>query len=112
LDRKRRNSSLEGAIEVIVSTWHILDPDVTSFTPDPWAGIGIFYLAIKFQTCNRCRVANWLTVIQQPIPEFNKHTVKEYILNVSEHEFSEFMSTVLFNLGVAKLSKVGNSQVF
>ena len=55
----------------------MLDPDVMSFRHDPLVGIGIFYLAIKFQMLNRSRVVKWLTVIQQPILEFNKYTVKE-----------------------------------
>jgi len=37
-------------------------------------------------------------VIQQPIPETNKYTVKEYIPIISEHESTNFLSPVLFNL--------------
>jgi hypothetical protein len=92
------NSSLEGVSEVILFTVHILDPDVMSFRHDPLVGIGIFYLAIKFQMHNRSRVVKWLKVIQQPIREFSKYDVKEYILIVSEHESTNFMSPVLFNL--------------
>jgi len=89
---------LEGVIEVILFTLRILDPDVMSFRHDPLVGIGIFYLAIKSQTLNRSRVVKWLTVIQQPILEFKKYTVKEYILIVSEHQSTNFVSPVLFNL--------------
>jgi len=77
---------LNGVIEVILLTLRILDPDVMSFRDDPLVGIGRFCLAIKSQTLNRSRVVKWLTVIQQPILELNKYTVKEYILIVSEHE--------------------------
>ena len=89
---------MEGVIEVILFTLRILDPDVMSFRHDPLVGMGIFYLAIKSQTLNRSRVVKWLTVIQQPILELNKYTVKEYILIVSEHESTNFVSPVLFNL--------------
>jgi hypothetical protein len=91
---------LEGVIEVILFTLHILDPDVMRFRDDPLVGIAIFYLGIKSQTLNRSRVMKWLTVIQQPIPEFNKYTVKEYIQIVSEHESTNFVSPVLFNFRV------------
>jgi hypothetical protein len=90
--------SLEGVIEVILFTLRILDPDVMSFRHDPLVGIGIFYLAIKSQTLNRSRVVKWLTVVQQPILEFNKYSVDEYILIMFEHKSTNFMSTVLFNL--------------
>jgi hypothetical protein len=55
---------LQGVIEVILFTLHILDPDVISFSHDPWIGIGIFYHASKFQMLNRSRVVKWLMVIQ------------------------------------------------
>jgi hypothetical protein len=55
---------LEGVIEVIVFTSHILDLDVMSFRPDPLVGMGLFYLAFKSQTLNRSRVVKWLTVVQ------------------------------------------------
>ena len=83
---------------VIVVTLRILDPDVMRFRHDPLVGIGIFYLAIKSQTLNRSRVVKWLTVLQQPILELNKYTVKEYILIISKHESTNFMSPVIFNL--------------
>ena len=89
---------MEGDIEVILLTLPILDPDVMSFRHDPLVGIGIFYLVIKSQTLNRSRVVKWLTVIQQPILELNEYTVKEYIVIVSEHESTNFVSPVLFNL--------------
>jgi hypothetical protein len=54
---------LEGVIEIILFTLHILDPDVMCFKHDPLVGIGIFYLSIKFQMLNRCRVVKWLMVI-------------------------------------------------
>jgi hypothetical protein len=88
---------LEGVIDVILITLHIQDPDVMSFRHDPWVGISIFYLAIKSQTLNRSRVVKWLMVIQQPIPQFNEYTVYEYILIISEHEPTNFVSPVLIN---------------
>jgi hypothetical protein len=60
---KRKNSSLEGVIKVILFTVCILDPDVMSFRHDPLGGIGILNLAIKSQTLNRYRAVKWLTVI-------------------------------------------------
>jgi hypothetical protein len=75
----------------------ILDPDVMKFRHDPLVGIGIFYLAIKSLTLNRFRVVKWLMVIQQPIVELNKYTVKEYILIVSEHQSTNFVPPVLIN---------------
>jgi hypothetical protein len=89
---------LKGVIEFILFSLRILDADVISFRYDPVVDIGIFYLAIKSQTLNRCRAVTWLTVIQQPIMEFNEYTVDEYILIISAHEFTNFMSPVLFNL--------------
>jgi hypothetical protein len=89
---------LEGIIEVILLTLYMLDPDVMRFRHDPFVGIGIFYLAIKSQTLNRSRVVKWLTVIQQPILEFNKYTSKEYILIVSQHESTNFVFPMLFHL--------------
>jgi hypothetical protein len=89
---------LEGVIEVILFTLRILDPDVMRFRHDPLVGIGIFYLAIKSQTLSRSRVVKLLTVIQQPILEFNKYIVKEYIQIISEHESTDFVSPVLFML--------------
>jgi len=71
------NSFLEAGIEVILFTLRILDPDGMSFRHDCLIAIGIFYLAIKSQTLNRSRVVKWLTVIQQPIQVFSKHTVTE-----------------------------------
>jgi len=93
--RKRRNSALEGVMEVTV---RILDPDVMRFRHDPLVGIRIFYLAIKSQALNRCRAVKWLTVVQQPILKFNKYTVYEYILIISEHKSTNFMSPVVFTL--------------
>ena len=87
---------MEGVIEVTV---RILDPDVMRFRHDSLVGIGIFYLAIKSQMLNRCRAVKWLMVEQQPILKFNKYTVYEYILIISEHQSTNFMSPVVFNLG-------------
>jgi len=67
------------------------------FRHDPLVGIGIFYLAFKSQMLKRSRVVKWLTVVQQPILEFIKYTVNEYILIISEHESMNFVSPVLFN---------------
>ena len=86
---------MEGVIEVTV---HILDPDAMIFRHDPLVGIRIFYLAIKSQTLDRWRAVKWLTVVQQPILKFNKYTVYEYILIISELRSTNFMSSVVFNL--------------
>jgi hypothetical protein len=110
--KKGRHSSWEGVIKIILFIWHILDPNVMSFRQDPLVGIGIFYLAIMSQTFNRFRVVKWLTVIQQPILECNKYTVKEYILSISEHESTKLVSPVFFNLPAEVLPKVGNSENF
>jgi len=76
----------------------MLDPDVMSFRHDRLVGIGIFYLAIKSQTLNRSQVVKWLMVIQHPILELNKYTVYEYILIISEHDSTNFVSPVLITL--------------
>jgi hypothetical protein len=56
---------MEGVIEVILFTLHILDPDVMSFRYDLLVGIGIYSnLVIKSQRLNRSRVVKWLTVVQ------------------------------------------------
>ena len=86
---------MEGGIEVTVC---ILDPDVMRFRHDPLVGIHIFYLAIKSQILNRCRAVKLLTVVQHPILKFNKYTMYEYILIISEHQSTNFMSPVVFNL--------------
>jgi hypothetical protein len=82
------------------------------FRHDPLVAIGIFYLAIKSQTLNRSRVVKWFMVIQQQILELIQFTVSEYILIMSEHESSNFVSLVLINLRMENLSKVGNSEIF
>jgi hypothetical protein len=66
--RKRKNSVLEGVIEV---TFLILDPDEMRFRYNPLVGIGIFYLAIKSQTLNRCRAEEWVRVVRQLILKLN-----------------------------------------
>jgi len=83
------NLALEGVIKV---TFRILDPDVMGFRHDPFVGIAIFYLALKSQMLNRCRVVKWLTVVQQPNLEFSKYTGFEYILIISEHQSTNFVS--------------------
>jgi hypothetical protein len=85
----------DDVIEVAVG---ILDPDVMRFRYDPLVGICIFYLAIKSQTLHRSRAVKWLLVVQQPILKINKYTVYEYILIISEHQSTNFMSLVVFNL--------------
>jgi hypothetical protein len=110
--RTRRKSSLEGVIEVTLFTLRKLDPDVMSFRHDPLIGIGIFYGAIKSETLNRCGAVEWLTVIQLPILEFNEFTITEYIMIISEHESTKFMSSGLINFCPEELSKVGNSEIF
>jgi len=69
-----------------------------SFKHGPLVGIGIFYLAIKFQMLNRCRVVKWLTVIHQLILEYIKYTVQENVLVIADQKSSNFVSPVLFNL--------------
>jgi hypothetical protein len=86
---------LEGVIKVTVC---ILDRDVMRFRHDLLVGIHIFNLAIKSQMLNRCRAVKWLTVVQQPILKFNKYTVYEYVVIISEHQSTDFMSPVVFNL--------------
>ena len=88
-------SALGGVIEVTV---RILDPDVMRFRHDPLVGIAIIYLGIKSQMLNRCRAVEWLTVVQQPTLKFNKYNVYEYILIISEHQSTNFMSPVLLSL--------------
>jgi len=68
------------------------------FRHDALVGIGIFYLAIKSQTLDRCRAVKWLMVVRQPILKCNKYAVKEYILIISEHQSTDYVSLVLFNL--------------
>ena len=89
------NSALDGVIDITV---RILDPDVMRFRHDPLVGIHIFYLAIKSQTLNRCRAVKWLMVLQQPIQKFNKYSDYEYVLIISEHQSTNFMSPVIVNL--------------
>jgi len=93
--RKGWNSALESVIEV---TFYILNPDVMRFRQDPLVGIGILYLAIKSQMLNRWRAVKWVIVEQQPILKFNKYVVHQYILIISEHQSTNFVSLVLFNL--------------
>ena len=88
---------MEGVVEVILFSLRILDPDVMSCRYHPLVGIGIIYPAIKSQTLNRSRGVKWFMVVQQPILEFNKYTVNENILIISEHESTNFWSPVLFN---------------
>jgi hypothetical protein len=91
---------LEVVIKVILVTLRIPNPDVISIRHDSLVAIGKYYLAIKCHKLNRSRVVKWLTVIQQPILELNKYTVKDYSVIISEHESTNFVSTVLFNLAV------------
>jgi hypothetical protein len=81
---KARYSSLKGGITVILFTVCILGPDDVSLRYDPMVGISIFYLAIKSQTFKRSGAVIWLTVILQPMVEFDKYTVNEYILIISK----------------------------
>ena len=81
---KARYSSLKGGITVILFTVRILGPDDVSLRYDPMVGISIFYLAIKSQTFKRSGAVIWLTVILQPMVEFDKYTVNEYILIISK----------------------------
>ena len=86
---------MEGVIKV---TACILDSDVMKFRHDPFVGISIFYFAIKSRTLTRCWAVKWLTVVRQSILKFNKCTVKEYIVILSVHQSTNFVSPVLFNL--------------
>jgi len=49
---KRKNSALEGIIEVIIFIVHILDADVVRFRHDPLDGIAILYRVIKSSVSN------------------------------------------------------------
>jgi hypothetical protein len=89
---------LEGVVELILFTFCILDPDVMSFRHDPLVGIDILYLAINSQTLNRCRVLKWLTIIKQPILEFDNYTGYECIPIMSDHEPTNFVAPGDFNL--------------
>jgi hypothetical protein len=102
---------LEGVIEDILFTLHILAPDVMSLSHNPSVGIGILYLAIKFQMLNRYRAVKWLTVIQHPILEFDRYIDYKYVLIISEPEFTNLVSPVPFYLRVEKLSKVRKSEI-
>jgi hypothetical protein len=89
-----------------------LDSDVLRCMYDPLVGIGIFYLAIRFQMLNRCRVVKWLMVVQRPILKFNTDTVYEYIVIIWEHQSTDFKSPVFFNFCNAYLFKVGKSKIY
>jgi len=93
--RKRMDLALAGVIKV---TFRVLDPDVMRFRYDPLVGVGIFYLVIKSQMVNRYRVVKWLMVVQQPILKVDKYNLKEYILIISEHQSTNFVSPVLCNV--------------
>jgi hypothetical protein len=82
------------------------------FWHDFFVGISIFYLAIKSQTLNRCRAVKWLMVVPQPIVKGNNYTVYEYILIMSEHQSTKFISSVIFELCTDYLTKVGNSEIY
>ena len=101
--------ALEGVIQVTV---HKLDTGVTRFRHDLLVGIGIFYLAIKSQTLNRCRAVKWLMVVQQPILKFDIYSVYQCILIISEHQSPNIVFPVLFKLCMELLTKVGNSEIF
>jgi len=51
-------------------------------------------------------------VLQQPIGKFDKYTVYEYILIMSEHQSTNLVSPVVFNLRMESLTKVGNLEIF
>jgi len=97
--------------DVIKVTFCILDADVLRLRHDPFVGIGIFYLAIKSHTLDKCRAVEWLTVVQQHILKFNKYTVYECILIISKHWSRNCVSPVLINLCTDSQSKVGNSEI-
>jgi hypothetical protein len=86
---------LEG---VIVVTFLTLDPDAMGFRHTPMVDIGKFYHAIMSQMINRCRVVKWLTILQQLILKLDYYTASEYILIISNHQPTSFLSPVLFDL--------------
>ena len=90
----------------------MFDPDVMRFRHDPMVGIRIFYLAIKSQCLNRCRAVKCLTAVQQPNLRLNKYSVYQYILIISEHQSTNFMLPVFFNLYTEYLSKVEISEIY
>jgi len=66
----------------------------------------------QVQMINRSRAVKWLTVVQQPIRKFDKYTVYEYIVIISEHQSTNFLSPVVFNLYTEWLFKVGNFEIY
>ena len=78
----------------------------------PWFALVYSILPSSPRRSTEVGLWKWLTIIQQPILEVNKYTVYEYILIISIHEPTNFISPVLFNLRVEYLSKVGNSEIF
>jgi len=106
------NESLEGVIEVILFTVCIVNPDVMRFSHNFLIGIGTVYLAMKSQILNRRSAVKWLIVVQQPIMKCNEYDVYEYILIISKHQSTNFLSLVYFNLCKGKLSKVWQSKIY
>jgi hypothetical protein len=82
------------------------------FWHDPLVGIGVFYLAIKSQTLNRCREVKCSMVVQKPILMPDEYTVEEYILIIFEHQSTNFVSAVLFALCMEYLITVGHFETF
>jgi hypothetical protein len=53
----------------------------------------------------------WLTVVQQSILKLHIYTGKEYILIVSEHHSTNFVSPVPFNVCTESLQNVRISEI-
>jgi len=108
---ENRNLALQGVIEVILFTFRIFDP-VMQFRNDPLVGIGIFYLPMEFHMVNRSRDVKWLMVVPQHILKFDKYTIQEYILIISKHPSTDFVSAVGFSVCTESLSKWRNSKIY
>jgi len=114
--RTWRSTALEGVIEVSL---HIVDPHVMRFRRYPEVGINMHYVAITFQIFNWCWAVKWFTVVPQPILKFNKCTVYEYILIISEHQSTKLVSPASStckwnsspNLGIPKYTDAFQSEV-
>jgi len=77
---------------------------------DPLVGIGIFYIAVKFQTLNGSWVVEWFTVPQQPLQQRHMFSITVYIRIVSKLESTNPFSPVKFQSRPDKLNIVENAE--
>jgi len=68
------------------------------FRNDPLVSIGIFHLAIQFQTLNTCRAVTRSTVVPQLILIYYQYAAFEYILIIYDHQSTNSLSAGLFDL--------------